>query len=513
MKRKVFAVLLSSLMLLVLFSPSAFAATEHDLSNGPVTISAGSGDHIITGTYTGTSTAISIGDNYTGTVTLNNVSATVEFSTSLSNGHSSGLSTGTRVNLTLNLVGGNKISAPGTAVAIDGSPSTLTINGNGFLDAVSTQYDGAGIGSNASAPYSGNAGKIIIESGTIRAYGSDEGAGIGGSFGHSATYINIKGGHVEAYGGVDAAGIGGGTYGGCGEVVIEGGYVEAYSGSDDPAGIGYGISIGPKGGSVTVKGNAVVLAHARGGGSSIGWADGDNFPLVSIQESADVTVFSPVRCDTFELADTAKFTAFMSDRQPISATTMNLGPITHFVSGVVVTSKTSKVTKALSSLQASPLQLVDSVTGDTVADGFALPVGHYGFVRSVTTSNPVKAYAEVEGVRKQFYNVSASTLRMTPYTTPTYEYVTPVEPETATYTVEYYLSNPNGDEIWMGSSAPVTGLEPGTKITLAGGNLSGQRGYMRPASGYSPGIQQGTVPFVLVDGANTIKVLYTYTGN
>ena len=114
------------------------------------------------------------------------------------------------------------------------------------------------------------------EAGSLKATGSNYGAGIGGSYGEGTKNITITGGTVNAAANRNGAGIGGGGgEGGNGEdITITGGTVTATSGSDgtgigDGAGIGgggykgYGKNITITGGTVTAEG---CLGAGIGGG-------------------------------------------------------------------------------------------------------------------------------------------------------------------------------------------------------------------------------------------------------
>ena len=174
-----------------------------------VTLCSGSGNvqllhgHILTGTG-GANTHVTIADG--ATVTLSGVDIT-----SIANNDShqwpgiSCLGNATIVlgeNTTNNVKGGYRSS--GIYVA---EYKTLTLQGNGTLNATGTQY-AAGIGSyNLSS-----CGNITINGGTVNATGGQYAAGIGsGSDNCSCGSISIRGGTVNATGGVGAAGIGSGN--------------------------------------------------------------------------------------------------------------------------------------------------------------------------------------------------------------------------------------------------------------------------------------------------------------
>ena len=137
---------------------------------------------------------------------------------------------------------------------------TLTIDGTGSLVA-SSRGDGCGIGGGKDI----NAGNIIINGGTITAYGGAGNAGIGsgwstGTGGVSCGDITIRGGNVTAIS-TSGAGIGSGTKSSCGYITISGGTVTATS-NNNGAGIGSGNNnsscedITISGGTVTATGNS-----------------------------------------------------------------------------------------------------------------------------------------------------------------------------------------------------------------------------------------------------------------
>ena len=148
---------------------------------------------------------------------------------------------------TIILYGNNNLTGGAYASGLQagGPGTTLTIKGSGTLTARGRD-DGAGIGSvnTAVSGYIKDCGNIVIESGTIIAYGGSYGAAIGGAKTMDCGDITITGGNVTAYGGNWAAGIGtsnGGTEGSsCGNITISGGTVYA-KGGVLAAGIGCGL--------------------------------------------------------------------------------------------------------------------------------------------------------------------------------------------------------------------------------------------------------------------------------
>lgn len=144
---------------------------------------------------------------------------------------------------TQNILKGGK-DAAGLQKNGDGEVGTLTIQGNGSLEATGNE-NGAGIGGGGMylSP-NRNASNIKILGGYITAKGGMNGAGIGAGRGGKASNIEISGGVINAIG-TDGAAIGGGynqeeqwTNGADG-ITINGGTVSA-SASEDGAGIGGG---------------------------------------------------------------------------------------------------------------------------------------------------------------------------------------------------------------------------------------------------------------------------------
>ncbi|MDR1069889.1 MAG: hypothetical protein LBL37_03800, partial [Gracilibacteraceae bacterium] len=162
--------------------------------------------------------------------------------------------------------------------------ASLTISGNGKLEARGG-YRGAGIGGGYNE--GGNAGTIVIKSGTVEAWGTFA-AGIGGGYDGQSGDITIEGGDVTGHGGRYSAGIGGGwivSGGANGSITITGGSVKAYGGDDGP-GIGGGYN--RSGGNITITGGVVV---AEGGvhGAGIGSANTGDGGTIIIGGSARVT--------------------------------------------------------------------------------------------------------------------------------------------------------------------------------------------------------------------------------
>ena len=168
----------------------------------------------------------------------------------------------------IHAIGGNNQGDPeaGGGAGIGGGfeckGGNLHIYG-GYINAT-TNSESAGIGCGQNAGTHG-AGTIIIDGGTVKAYGGTHAAGIGGGDSIDGADLTINGGWVEAYGGDDAAGIGGGEGGNGGTVTITGGYVYAKGGWEYGAGIGGGQD--GRGADVTITGGTVV---AQGGEDKTG---------------------------------------------------------------------------------------------------------------------------------------------------------------------------------------------------------------------------------------------------
>ena len=233
------------------------------------------GEYIIEGRYTwysgdtGYSHRISVtGGNHT--ITLNGVYIQFE-----NGGHGNGrfnpgtgtLSVNGSSKVTLNLKGTNTLIGGEFRAGLNVTENAeLTIEGDGTLNATGGVC-GAGIGGDNGQ----NAGTVIINSGTINAYGrsADEmgcGAGIGGGRDGNGGTVIINGGYTYAHADYRGAGIGGGSWHAGGTVYILGGTVVAEAGSQG-RGIGGSYS-GDNGTFATTKddktGNAYIVANSIG---------------------------------------------------------------------------------------------------------------------------------------------------------------------------------------------------------------------------------------------------------
>ena len=168
------------------------------------------------------------------------------------------------------------------AFYVEGDSSENSSYGYGSPDGVSHNQlaGGAGIGGGAAwntttSAYSsytaGTPGTIIINGGTINAFGGHEAAGIGGGLNGAATNtsVTINGGNVNAYGGRWAAGIGDGDslqdnwttkYTDGYSIVINGGKVNAVGGVGCP-----GIGTTDEVSTLARKGTSGLTIHLNGG--------------------------------------------------------------------------------------------------------------------------------------------------------------------------------------------------------------------------------------------------------
>ena len=148
----------------------------------------------------------------------------------------------------------------------------------GTIEAKGGNY-GAGIGSVLHIGSEANppCGHITINSGIIKATGTNDAAGIGGGPMTRAENIRINGGEVYAEGSKHGAGIGAGYYASASNIFITGGIVEAQTQNyslQGAAAIGGGG--GSEGGDAPMTGNNIyisggdVTAISYGGGTAIG---------------------------------------------------------------------------------------------------------------------------------------------------------------------------------------------------------------------------------------------------
>jgi len=282
MKRKLLLIALLTFILIIIISPSAFAADA--------TISVG-GSYEIDTLY-GNSSTITITTTDMVILTQDNLSTPLSdfqivYSVAGANLVLDGISInnnvnpdkcalafmGTDNNLNITSLSGLESGENQPGIKVEDT-TRLIINGSDTLqlDVIGGTY-GAGIGSGNDK----DAGSITINSGLIYAYG-DGGAGIGGGLYGDGGTITINGGEIYAYGD-GGAGIGGGvniypddTFDDAtgGTIKIKGGIVHAMSVAS--AAIGGGI--GSHGGNITIS-DGEVYTSAEGGAGIGGGAYGD----------------------------------------------------------------------------------------------------------------------------------------------------------------------------------------------------------------------------------------------
>ena len=170
----------------------------------------------------------------------------------------------------ITVVGGAE--AAGIGGGLGSSMEKITING-GAITASGAGDCGDGIGAGDSA---NDCPDIVINGGTVTAYGGGSGAGIGCH--HNAELV-INGGTVTAYGGVSDAGVGAAGIGGdyvnmnAGTITINGGVVNAYGGDGTASlrgGAGIGGASGGDAGVITINGGVVNAVGGEQGGAGIG---------------------------------------------------------------------------------------------------------------------------------------------------------------------------------------------------------------------------------------------------
>ena len=258
---------IASLLLIAAFLPTAVLATEWNLENGSIEITAtanAGGGTTQTVSQGGSSaedsnpTITSNGKQTSNTITIKaekDTTANVTIKDTNIRTDSAAIKTEGEGNVNLNVEGTNTVSSgdkhAGVEKANDGNLTIGSESGEGKLTA-NGGHGGAGIGGG----YEGSGSDITITGGEITANGGGEAAGIGGGVLGSGSDITITGGEVTANGGWCGAGIGGGYKGSGSDVTIsKDSRVEATGG--DPCLLGgYGAAIGG-GGYNTDTGNQV----------------------------------------------------------------------------------------------------------------------------------------------------------------------------------------------------------------------------------------------------------------
>ncbi len=225
------------LMLTIIASPSKAWAETITLTSETGEVTLQNGD-VLTGTG-GENTHVTIASGATVTLSGVNITAILDYPSHQWAGITClGDATIILADGTTNYVKGGYYTYPGIYIPAD---HTLTIQGNGSLEAATHERSGSGQGSGAGigGSSSGSCGNIVIKSGKITARGSLEAAGIGGTYRGSCGNITITGGIVTAIGGKYGVGIGSGYMGSCGNITITGGIITA-QGGEGAAGIGSG---------------------------------------------------------------------------------------------------------------------------------------------------------------------------------------------------------------------------------------------------------------------------------
>ena len=250
-------------------------AVTLDIANGDITVSvsaegvqtATQGDQTYTGVFvvTGTSTTSKLvikgGSSAAANVYLNNLKIT-----------SSDAAVSVSGDVVLIVEGESELHSGKNHAGVEkaNDNGTLTIIGSGKLSAYGGE-SGAGIGSANQTDVS----NIVIESGTINAYGgytgNGWGAGIGGGNNGNASNITISGGNVTAVGGSEAAGIGGGISASASNITITGGVVYAVAGGGATAAIGAGRKLndasseGGKASDIVITGGDITVKKSDKG--------------------------------------------------------------------------------------------------------------------------------------------------------------------------------------------------------------------------------------------------------
>ena len=171
-----------------------------------------------------------------------NVSLTVRRNNYLTGGDTRAtLEVGSSASLTVDGDGYLKAVSVSSGAAIGGGGSNtngvVTINGAKIFADSSSSTSGAGIGGGCNAP----GGIITVNGGWVYALGGEYSAGIGGGgTAASGGTVTINGGTVTAVGGIYGAGIGGGRLGKCEKVIINGGSVKAKAGENASNNLGGG---------------------------------------------------------------------------------------------------------------------------------------------------------------------------------------------------------------------------------------------------------------------------------
>ena len=297
---------------------------------GTITLTSGTGEvtlqdgDILTGTG-GTNTHVMIADGATVTLSDVNITAIPDYSSREWAGITClGDATITLADGTTNSVKGGRFLYPGIYIP---AGHTLTIQGNGSLEAATQDRSGSGLGSGAGIGGISKVecGNIVIKSGNITALGSHRSAGIGGTEGCPCGDITIEGGTVTAIGGYNAAGIGCGYNSSAGNITIAGGTVTA-TGGDDAAGIGCGRAnnvsetVNSSCGDITITGGTVIAtggSNAAGIGCGLGRSYGGN---VDYSTCGNITIARTVMSVTATKGNKAQHSIGMGEEYSVCGT-------------------------------------------------------------------------------------------------------------------------------------------------------------------------------------------------
>ena len=303
--------IVSTLLALLLFAglPVSALAAEWDISNGDITVNAGSGGQTVTqggGAAVNDSAPVITGSSTENIVTINaekDQTASVTLSGAnidVSNEGKAAVSTTGEGNVSIELDGDSTLKSGEKHACLEkNNGGSLTIadqDKNGKLTAEGGEY-GAGIGDG----YQGAGSDITISGGEVKAIGGQYGAGIGGGFEGNGNYIAISGGDVKATGGEGGAGIGGGILKTGSDITISGGKVTA-TGGVNGAGIGGGRK--GKGKDITVSGNTQLKVQGGikdgnyGDGAGIG-NGGGNYDANGAEVAPDISGLTTGRIEYY----------------------------------------------------------------------------------------------------------------------------------------------------------------------------------------------------------------------
>ena len=316
-------------LLLVCSLPLAAFAEEYDLANGSITVTANDSGQYVTQEANNikdekqtTETVIKQTDSETSsttnTVTINaaeNTTANVtiqDVNIVISDPAGSPQNHGGQAAVTINVAQNAKANVTLDDVNIDVSgtgggtnygaksgEAAVKITGNGDvtleLDGESTVQSGyyrAGVEKNTTDDGSNGKGNLTITdetgfSGSLKATGGYEGAGIGGGYEGAGSNITITGSaEVTAQGGVNSAGIGGGCWCGGSDITITGSAEVTAQGGEGSAGIGGGYD--GSGSNINISGSAEVIATGGKYGAGIGGGLDGSGSYINISGSAEV---------------------------------------------------------------------------------------------------------------------------------------------------------------------------------------------------------------------------------